>query len=173
MQSCTGRLVGYRSPPCANSSSSPSTFAKLRPGGVRAVAAESLIASSASAPNPPASMASRYSGCSIAPARAKACPSTPAPTTTRCLDTTAGSPTCASSEVAEIKSVPYALSHPFVERLIGTIRREYLDREFFWNAADLARRLREFRDHYHPEPIIVRTLFAQTHLVAFFILRQP
>ena len=32
-------------------------------------------------------------------------------------------------EVEEIKSVPYApVSHPFVERLIGTIRREYLDR---------------------------------------------
>jgi hypothetical protein len=29
----------------------------------------------------------------------------------------------------EIKTVPYApLSHPFVERLIGTIRRECLDR---------------------------------------------
>jgi len=35
-------------------------------------------------------------------------------------------------EVEEIKSVPYApVSHPFVERLIGTIRREYLDRVFF------------------------------------------
>ena len=31
-------------------------------------------------------------------------------------------------DVTEIKSVPYLpLSHPFVERLIGTIRREYLD----------------------------------------------
>ena len=31
-------------------------------------------------------------------------------------------------DVTEIKSVPYApLSHSFVERLIGTIRREYLD----------------------------------------------
>src|SRR5262249_23265044 len=31
-------------------------------------------------------------------------------------------------EVKEIKTVPYVpLSHPFVERLIGTIRREYLD----------------------------------------------
>ena len=29
----------------------------------------------------------------------------------------------------EIKTVPYVpLSHPFVERLIGTVRREYLDR---------------------------------------------
>ena len=31
-------------------------------------------------------------------------------------------------EVTQIKSVPYVpLSHPFVERLIGTLRREYLD----------------------------------------------
>jgi putative transposase len=36
-------------------------------------------------------------------------------------------------EIEEIKSVPYApVSHPFIERLIGTVRREYLDRAFFW-----------------------------------------
>jgi putative transposase len=53
-------------------------------------------------------------------------------------------------EIEEIKSVPYApVSHPFVERLIGTIRREYLDRIFFWNAADLARKLGDFRDYYN------------------------
>jgi putative transposase len=53
-------------------------------------------------------------------------------------------------EVEEIKSVPYApLSHPFVERLIGTIRREYLDRVFFWNAMDLARKLKEYEDYYN------------------------
>ena len=53
-------------------------------------------------------------------------------------------------EIEEIKSVPYApVSHPFVERLIGTIRREYLDRAFFWNAADLVRKLNEFRDYYN------------------------
>ena len=35
-------------------------------------------------------------------------------------------------EVVEMKSVPCApLSHPFVERLIGTIRREYFDQVFF------------------------------------------
>jgi putative transposase len=34
--------------------------------------------------------------------------------------------------VKAIKRVPYApLSHPFVERLIGTIRREWLDRTRF------------------------------------------
>jgi len=41
-------------------------------------------------------------------------------------------------EVAEIKTIPYVpLSHPFVERLIGTVRREYLNRTLFWTTADL------------------------------------
>ena len=48
-------------------------------------------------------------------------------------------------DVKEIKTVPYApLSHPFVERLIGTIRREYLDLTLFWTAADLEEKLRFF-----------------------------
>jgi len=35
-------------------------------------------------------------------------------------------------EIKKIKSIPYVpVAHPFVERLIGTIRREYLDRVFF------------------------------------------
>jgi len=38
---------------------------------------------------------------------------------------------------------------PFVERLIGTIRREYLDRILFWNAVDLTHKLSEFRDYYN------------------------
>ena len=53
-------------------------------------------------------------------------------------------------EVEEIKSVPYApMSHPFVERLIGTIRREYLDRTLFWNSIDLHRKLENFRNYYN------------------------
>jgi putative transposase len=53
-------------------------------------------------------------------------------------------------EIEEIKSVPYApVSRPFVERLIGTIRREHLDRVYFWNSVDLARKLGEFRDYYN------------------------
>src|SRR6516165_8949473 len=45
-------------------------------------------------------------------------------------------------DVKEIKTVPdVPLSHPFVERLIGTIRRECLDRTLFWTVADLEMKL--------------------------------
>jgi putative transposase len=57
-------------------------------------------------------------------------------------------------EIKEVKSVPYVpVSHPFVERLIGTIRREYLDRVFFWNVVDLAQKLGEFRDYYNEDRV--------------------
>ena len=49
---------------------------------------------------------------------------------------TVGSPICASSR-----------SCPFVERLIGTVRRDYMDRTSFWNALDLTRMLGEFSDY--------------------------
>ncbi len=52
--------------------------------------------------------------------------------------------------VTEVKTVPYApLSHPFVERLIGTIRREFLDQVPFWTARDLGRKLSRFKDYYN------------------------
>lgn len=53
-------------------------------------------------------------------------------------------------DIEELKSVPYVpTSHPFVERLIGTIRREYLDRLFFWNGVDLVRKLDTFQTYYN------------------------
>ena len=53
-------------------------------------------------------------------------------------------------EVDEIKTVPYVpLSHPFVERLIGTIRREFLDQVLFWNARDLERKLADSPTYYN------------------------
>ena len=53
-------------------------------------------------------------------------------------------------EIDEIKTVPNVpVSHPFVERLIGTIRRELIDRTLFWNALDLERKLQEFRGYYN------------------------
>ena len=53
-------------------------------------------------------------------------------------------------EVTEIKTVPYVpLSHPFVERLIGTIRREYLDRMLFWTTTDLENKLLDFTAYFN------------------------
>jgi transposase InsO family protein len=52
--------------------------------------------------------------------------------------------------VEEIKTVPYTpLSHPFIERLIGTIRREFLDNTLFWNVTDLERKLADFQAYYN------------------------
>ncbi len=52
--------------------------------------------------------------------------------------------------VDEIKAIPYTpVSHPFIERLIGTVRREYLDHTLFWNAKDLERKLTNFRKYYN------------------------
>src|SRR5262249_55938576 len=53
-------------------------------------------------------------------------------------------------EIDEIKTLPSVpLSHLFVERLIGTIRREFLDHVLFWNARDLERKLTEFQVYYN------------------------
>jgi transposase InsO family protein len=53
-------------------------------------------------------------------------------------------------EVAEIKTVPYVpLSHPLVERLIGTLRRECLDRTLFWTTADLESKLLDFKTYFN------------------------
>jgi putative transposase len=53
-------------------------------------------------------------------------------------------------EIIEIKTVPYVpFSHPFVERLIGTIRREFLDRTLFWTTADLEAKLIDFQHYYN------------------------
>jgi putative transposase len=52
--------------------------------------------------------------------------------------------------VRETKTVPYVpWSHPFIERLIGTIRRECLDRLLFWTATDLALKLCAFKTYYN------------------------
>ena len=49
-----------------------------------------------------------------------------------------------------IYSIPLTpISHPFVERLIGSVRREYLDQLFFWNSRDLQHKLDEFRDYFN------------------------
>ena len=49
--------------------------------------------------------------------------------------------------VQTVPQVPW--SHPFIERLIATLRREYLDRLFFWTANDLERKLGLFKNYYN------------------------
>ena len=57
-------------------------------------------------------------------------------------------------DVTEIKTVPEVpLSHPFIERLVGTIRRELLDQVPFWSAGDLERKLLHFRDYYNRDRV--------------------
>ena len=41
------------------------------------------------------------------------------------------------------------MSHPFVERLIGSIRRELIDQTLFWTATDLNNKLRGYQRYYN------------------------
>lgn len=53
-------------------------------------------------------------------------------------------------EIQSIKSIPYTpVSHPFIERLIGTVRREYLDNVLFFGSCDLEKKLNEFKAYYN------------------------
>jgi transposase InsO family protein len=53
-------------------------------------------------------------------------------------------------DIEEIKSLPHApLSHPFVERLIGSIRRELLDQALFWTGTDLENKLQDYQCYYN------------------------
>ena len=53
-------------------------------------------------------------------------------------------------EVEVIKTVPYTpTSHPFIERVIKTIREELLDRTIFFTANDLQRKLNLFQNYYN------------------------
>jgi transposase InsO family protein len=53
-------------------------------------------------------------------------------------------------DIEEIKSLPYApMSQPFVERLIGSVRRELFNQTFFWTQPDLENKLRAYQDYYN------------------------
>jgi len=53
-------------------------------------------------------------------------------------------------QVDEIKAIPCApRSQALVERLIGTVQREYLDRTLFWNQADLEQKLEQYKVYYN------------------------
>ena len=53
-------------------------------------------------------------------------------------------------DIKEVKPVSYVpVSHPFVERMIRTIREELLDQVLFWNQLDLDRKFSAFRFYYN------------------------
>ena len=53
-------------------------------------------------------------------------------------------------EINELKSVPFTpISHPYVERIIGIIRRECLDQTLIWNEVDLQNKLDDFTNYYN------------------------
>ncbi len=51
--------------------------------------------------------------------------------------------------IQEIKSAPYCpWSHPFIERLIGSWRREFTDYILFWSESDLLAKLLVFQEYF-------------------------
>jgi transposase InsO family protein len=53
-------------------------------------------------------------------------------------------------EIEEIKSVPgNPVSHPFIERVIKSVRTEYLDHMLFFSAHDLQNKLDQFKEYYN------------------------
>jgi putative transposase len=57
-------------------------------------------------------------------------------------------------EIGELKSVAGTpTSHPFIERVIGTTRRECLDQLIFFSKLDLQRKLDRFQDYYNEDRV--------------------
>src|SRR6266516_2810753 len=57
-----------------------------------------------------------------------------------------------SACMRERSMVPHSVgcsTDPFVERLIGSLRREYLDHMLFWTTADLEDKLLDFRTYFN------------------------
>jgi len=53
-------------------------------------------------------------------------------------------------EITPIRSVPISpVSHPFIERLIRTVKDEFLNRILFWNKNDLEKKLAHFQTYYN------------------------
>ena len=57
----------------------------------------------------------------------------------------------ARPDIAEIKTVPQTVLASFIERLIGTVRRELLNHVPFWSARDLQLKLADFQTYYNSE----------------------
>jgi len=97
-------------------------------------------------------MVSHCAGCSIARFTRRRCRNISARITIRCIGSISGRPVCVSSKSRKSKRCfMFRCLIPFVERLIGTIRREYLDQTLFWTAADLEAKLRAFQHYFNSQ----------------------
>jgi transposase InsO family protein len=75
-------------------------------------------------------------------------------------------------DIEEIWSVPHVpKSHPFVERLIGTTRREFLDHTLFWNQADLESKLGEFQVYFN-EARVLQGIFGECPSSRYSTIRK-
>lgn len=49
-----------------------------------------------------------------------------------------------------MKPIPFTpTSHPFVERLIKSVRSEMLDHTLFWSCEDLERKLNQYKEYFN------------------------
>ena len=103
----------------------------------------------------PTSTAYPCVGCPITPCLASGYRNVSAPITIRCSASTVGWPTCASSRSRRSNRFRTrrfrirSLNGAVFRTGRGTVRREYLDHIFFWNAIDLTRKLDAFADYYN------------------------
>ncbi len=122
---------------------------RRRQHGPKGPSAE-LFHAAASASMPAPSMVSHSVGCLTAPFEANAgCRSTSAPTTIPFIVPPVASQSANTRVITNQVHPLRSPVHPFVERLIGTIRREYLDHLLFWTTADLEGKLLDFRTYFN------------------------
>jgi putative transposase len=81
--------------------------------------------------------------------RGQTVPKYVSPITIRCIGSTNDKRNLRVLEVTEIKTVPCGRYLIRLERLIGTVRREYLDQVLFWTRTDLEEKLLEFQRYYN------------------------
>jgi hypothetical protein len=68
---------------------------------------------------------------------------------TRFIDSTHGQLICEHSRGLKSRRFLRCRYHPLVERRIGTLRREYLDRTLFWTTVALETKLFDFPHFYN------------------------
>src|SRR5215831_18652880 len=72
----------------------------------------------------------------------------------RCIGSISGRPTSVSSWFRKSKRyLTFRYRIRSSERLIGTIRREYMDQTLFWTTADLEQKLRLFQDYFNRQRV--------------------